>query len=379
MSTKSKNQSTRNKRRRQKQKAKSKASKPAQPKYYNTKQLLIGDCTREYIRALVNPFGNFNMMPCIPDVLSIPSQKVEVKVRGVMSTGTSGTGYVMLNPFLPISSGLSSVLAGNDFPVIYTNQLYAQTGLLWNDSNVAIAGVTGANSNSPYNAAFWLTEGRQYRLVGAGLRIRYVGSTFRNQGRVCLIRRPGNNNIPPGTVLNVDYFLQDNINIVEPVSRASEYVHYVPDDPQFFAYHTINTFLPSQAGAQSARRSLAILIDGADASVPQSWEFEAVAFYEAIGPGLSYSPSHSDTVGMGATMASLPTTVPKKTPQAEENSLLQRFASVFDKETTRYVFGQAANAVKTGAAMGASLAGRSILHSATNAVLLGGGRNMYIA
>lgn len=371
MSTQSQsNKSKRNRKRRQNQRTK-RIAQPRVQKYYNVKQLHVGECTRTYVRALVNPFGYLAEQPCIPDTISIPSFKFSTKARGVLSTGVQGTGYILVDPFMMCANDLGVGPSGIDSPVVYTSAAYNQTGLLYNNDDTQPAGVFTAVSNSqfPY-IGFFDNKERQIRLVGCGVRIKYIGSTFRNQGRVISFRVAGNASVLADSVNNAPTFLADNLNVTTNVNRAWDYVHYVPDNHVLLSYFQLSSLMITQGFAN--HRSYGFLIEGGDTEIPQSWEWEVTAHFEAVGPNMTYSPSHSDVTGFGGVLSALPLTVPTKQPMAEENSLWQRFASYFDSETTRYVLGQATNVVKSGAPVILNAAGGRILNQAAASV----GRNI---
>ncbi len=362
-------QPKRNQARRKRQRQRKKASNPRTLQVTNIKKMMlrVGNCTRYYARAVINPFAYLAEPPCIPDSISMPSNKYTTTCRGVLSTGVQGTGFILVSPFLMSASGLDSNVSGLDQPVIYTNTSYDQPGLRYNNSSTFVVGTEAANSNSPYNYTNFFDDNvRQFRVVGCGVKLRYVGSTFRNQGRVCSFRSPGNVSIPSGTVVPMSTLLKDNANQVFPVTRAHQYVNYVPDSHYFLGYQTFDSYMPSAGG--NSHRAIGFLIEGADASVPQSWEFEVIAHFEAIGPNFTYTPSHSDAQGFGGVLSSLPETVPTRGGDAEENSLWQRFSQYFDNESTRYVMDRATDVVKIGAGAFANQATRSILNSSAQAI-----------
>lgn len=295
---------------------------------------LISKCVREYARAIVNPFGTQGVMPCIPDLVTIPSMKLQTKARGVFSTGTSGVGFITLNPWLMVRSNGGILPTSHSFPITFTGSNFA----LANYTNEVTGGVfaTGvhtANSNSMINDAFIADDNRQVRLVAAGLKATYSGSNFRNQGRVILCRDQGNTHFDEGATANS--LLNNNYNQVLPVSRKSEYVYYVPDQYDLNGYTTFqNNYDPNDDAID--RRCLMIYIDGGDEETPQSWLFEAVAYFEIIGPQLTLSKSHSDVEGLGHFMESLPVIAPTTVPKVIEESVLQRMIKLAKAKLKEY-------------------------------------------
>jgi len=293
----------------------------------------ISRCAQEYASALVNPFGSRGTLPCIPDNIVMPSYKFQSKCRGVFSTGTLGVGFVLLDPWHMVWNDGGIGPSDSSAPIIFTTPAYNQSTLDY--SIVASAfvrpGVFIANSNSNLPAAFF--EGntqRQLRLVACGLKISYVGSNFRNQGRIILSRSQGNNSFPK-TGVSSSTLLNDNYTSVLPVLRKSEYVFYVPDEHSYLSYHT-GPFFDANVGTGNNHFGMLIFIDGGDTNEPQSWMFESTAYFEAVGPNLTLSPSHSDVQTMGKVLESLPVKAPTTAPQNVQNGLFARLGAAVSNQ-----------------------------------------------
>jgi len=311
-------------------------------------------CAVEYASALINPFGTRAIEPCIPDVQVKESFKLQTKARGVFSTGELGVGWISFSPFLSIISDGGNSASDTSFPVIYTNANYALQTYNWSVSGGAFTtGVAGASASSIFTSSSINTASRRrYRLVAAGLRINYIGSSFRNQGRVILYREPDMSNIQV-LAQTPSYFLQDQYTSMTPVSTKTEYVFYTPIDNDDFNYHDFNFYDPNITGDDStARRCLLIMIDGGDTDVPQSWQFETVAYYEVIGPNLKLSASHSDVESVGKILSSMPIKAPTVPPAVAEKTLFNKIANAFAEQAsgaavaaTSYLTNRAANTV----------------------------------
>lgn len=301
----------------------------------------MAPCTRMYAKALVNPFA-VQGLPCIPDNIVLPSFKFMTKARGVFSTGTNGVGFIALDPFQMLVNDNSSGVGHFAGAVVYTQINYTGTAMqIPVDAGPSI-GIAIANPNSQFATTDFDTDNvptynRQFRLVGAGLRIKYIGSNLYNQGRLILWRNQGNDNTPQ-VVITASQLLQDNYTTITSVTRSDRYVYYVPDDPRFIAYNSFNEFSSTITTDNTPNHySMGIYIDGgAVGGNQQSWEFEAVAFFEVIGKGFTLSRSEGDPVGHDIVMSSLPNAAPAGTPQGVENSVLSQFAKGF-ADTTREV------------------------------------------
>lgn len=306
-----------------------------------TSAIHVASCTRMYAKALVNPF-DVSGLPCIPDNIILPSFKFVTKARGVFSTGTNGIGYIYIDPFQMLcNDGSYNPLTGAmGVPIVYTTTAFAGVNLSVPVAGVP-AGVAFANPNSLFGTAdfdvtTFANANRQFRLVGCGLRCRYIGSNLYNQGRLTIFRQQGNDSLQPVFGYTSASFLQDNYTSCSPVSRADRYVYYVPDDPQFIAYNAYNGFNPNFVGGVN-HHSMGIYIDGgALGGNAQSWEFEAVAFFEVIGKGFTLSRSEGDPVGHDLIMSSLPNVAPTVPPKQIEQGVMSSFVKGF-VDTTREV------------------------------------------
>jgi len=328
-----------NKNRKVKKDVKKAVARYAQPRVIQP-ATRISECAKDYARAVTNPFGRFSNLPCIPDFTIVPSAKLQCKIRGTFSTGSAGVGYVALNPLTAIfnnESGLGGVI---DQPVIYTTAAYSDAYFHYEISGGAIttAGVAAANSNSPYKNE---NQDWTWRVVGAGIQVRYMGSNFRNQGSVYLYQSPGNEDIPhtSSDVTNGVDFLKSNFTVMVPVSRKSEFVYYQPKRHNDTFYQSEAEALPTRTGDQNF--ILLIYVEGGDEDTPQSWSFEATVFYEIQGQGLPLTPSHSDPNGYAAVVSSLPNVNPETSPESLTQNVLSR--------AMNYLGNQISGAVSTAA------------------------------
>jgi len=301
--------------------------RPSQPSSTPASNLGIrlSRCTEIYARSLVNPFGPLPLLPCIPDTVTLPSHKFVSKCRGVFSTGTAnGIGWVLFDPFKQASNNNSVVGGQVDFPVIYTDNTYASAGITVVAAGgvFTTVGINGANGNSSFTIASLSTADRQIRLVSAGLSVRYIGTDFRNQGRVILYRNQGNYTGALNGSLTGSVLLQDNYAISVPVARKTEYVYYIPDSFAGLSYQLYTTMVA--ANPTLGGYSYIIYVDGGDTTTAQSWEFETVTYWELVGSNLTLTRSEADPVGMGATMSSLPTKAPSQPPPVEEQNFLMK-------------------------------------------------------
>lgn len=318
------------------------------PSGSTTSAVKMAHCTRLYAKALTNPFA-VQGLPCIPDNIVIPSFKFMTKARGVFSTGTNGYGFCIIDPF-QMAANDGSFDGSNPLPVMggaiyYTEKTYPGTTVDFVTGGAGAwalqTGVRAANSNSQFSVSDWMSligqpGERQFRLVGCGLRVRYIGSNLYNAGRLVIFRNQGGSTLDVTTLIPSESFLQDNYTAITPVTRSDRYVYYVPDDPNQIAYDDGYSYFPNTFGGKT-HLHMGIIVDGGAVSPnQQSWEYEAVAFFEAIGRGFTLSRSEGDPVGHDIIMSSLPNMAPTTAPTSVENSVFSNFIRGFS-ETTREV------------------------------------------
>lgn len=151
----------------------------------------LSHLSESYARSLINPFSS--PAACIPDYPVLPSRKLKVFGKGVIETGNAGFGFIQMRP----EGG-----PANDFsPIAYSNSAYLGTTL----ANTG-AGVSTLNSNSDYSSTdFGATNDKaRYRVVSAGLRVRYAGTEL-NRGGLCVgLQHPTHSPLQGMTFQQVD-------------------------------------------------------------------------------------------------------------------------------------------------------------------------------
>jgi len=172
----------------------------------------LSECARKYAVALINPFGMVDGTAqaanraltdsdgsdaCIPSFPPLKSRRLKVFTSGTFSTGVGGDGSIALAPRRLASDYTTT--SRLDCPIIKTN---AGTGLgnfpQMDSIGVLGAGETGQNTNGDYIGA-QLVEvsgvGIKYRVVCAGMRIRYVGSELARGGIIHAIEHPNHESL----------------------------------------------------------------------------------------------------------------------------------------------------------------------------------------
>jgi len=285
----------------------------------------LSNCARNYLHALTNPFVQINGsdLPCIPDHIVLPSNKVQVTARGTFTVGTSGFGFVAADPYVGINNAGEFAGTTSSFPVLYTGATYTFPYVDIDVSGDAPAvGVFGANTNSPFNAAGPLLTS-QMRVVGCGLRVRYSGTELYRGGTLALYR--SQDNASPPTNPSLANLLQTPLSAMVPVTRGWHSVCYAPASLDDVSYRNFNSAYNANATGIS-HYSLIIAVQGpAVHTTQQTFDFEYVAYYEQIGASLQLSPSHSDPVGVGAIQAvTAMARLPDKPPEQNEQTFLSK-------------------------------------------------------
>lgn len=246
---------------------------------------VVRDCTRHYLGVLTNPFGYFNngVEVCIPDLNSRPSYKVQTIQRGVFTVGTGGAGFVAANP-LAAFTGLNNVC----FSV--TN--YAGSG-------IDCSGVANTSTATYSTAPFPDTATRLARLVGAGLRIRYIGTELNKSGLqvgATLASAIGQ------TLQGLDYIQlasRPDSRRTSAVTRQWSSVTWVPTDEDLCDWNSTTT--NDWATLSSTNSRMGFVVNGQPGN---SYEWEFIAFREFISTGTRLVPgvtaSHSDVEGISA-------------------------------------------------------------------------------
>jgi hypothetical protein len=297
----------------------------------------FSECAVDYLRALIDPFGDFMQPPCIPDMISIPSFKYNSRTRGVMYIGTSGYGFVSYDPFTAAVNDCSQADA------CLNTSTAAWAGSSFNAAPDGTT-VVATNSTSMFNTAGLASTttngGAQIRLVGGAVRITYTGTTLNQGGTVLILRFPSNINLTPtyGQVIN---FRQTTVT---PVTRKELSVNYMPDTVSYISYQSFPTSYTT-AGGGTTHKSIGFMVTG----VPGiTFQVEAVSHFELIGSTYTQSPSHTDPSGFGAAMQAAQTTEP-----SEANSFVQ-FKSALGRMASQFVEGSSQILSRASLAAGAA-------------------------
>lgn len=267
----------------------------------------LSECSSWYAKAIGNPFGTFDELPCIPVAPACQSQKWRSVTRGTFVTGTAGYGFV----------GVSSSFWPNDVARgLYTSGATFAGG--WAASGTGVT--AAARSANPYTSVS--SDGISGRLVGLGLRTRNITKALNVGGILAALQGSMDEFV---SLLSAAQVFADARAILVPqvLSDQSEWsvLNYRPLDLDALGWIGQNgdRALQSNVGFDMGFLAQAPSTAGADA---QTFEYEIIEFWEFMGQSVStgvrvptLTRSDADEVGLDRVLAA---------SAATPNTLLQR-------------------------------------------------------
>jgi hypothetical protein len=257
----------------------------------------LSPCANDYAKTLADPFSATSA--CIPSYPPLLTRKMQVFVKGVISTGSTGAGMIYADPLNAIA---------NDTPCIW----YSTSAYTANIFAAQSFNSVSANSNSEYTASAVGTGPNQLscRVVSSGLRIRYIGTELNRGGQIVAFHDPTHSTLNQRSLASVDGE-QESRRL--PVSKEWSTVLYRPvDDPDNEFTSTLHN-----ANTQDDGSFFMGIIFQAP-GVQSDYEFEFYVNFEVHGRNVrGKTPSHVDVTGHGAVVASLissPVMAPNQVP-----------------------------------------------------------------
>lgn len=258
-------------------------------------------CATHYLQALEDPFGLFvgGKDACIPDLHAVPSKKVHARTRGTMHTGLNGYGYIIAQS----QRRDNDAAVESAGPIVYSLQNWggAAGSAIPTPTITPTVGLTSsALTKLPYASTVFAavagTGGVQARVVGVGLRIRFIGPELARGGQLMAIRHPNSNTLHGLTQAELLSF--ENTKVY-PVSREWTYVNYNPVRPNQYRY--AGTSVVDNPG-DPQEWDLGFLITGTTTSTgtpgPAPFEWEHVTFLEFVGRIDNITKTHVDVQAM---------------------------------------------------------------------------------
>lgn len=316
-------------------------------------QIMMHPTLTRYMAAIHNPWNPDAVGANVPELFSLPSQKVMVKTSCTMRIGANGNGAVAFYPFPMYSNDLG--VSGNDIfsPIKFTSAAFNTPDFpLYNmqpastlDPSVEVCGPT----NSPYSrSTFTADTGRAVKLVGAGLRLSYTAKQLDCAGVVTVWRNPSASNYLGVSADNLSDLVSlqsafrgrdDNHSVWEltycPVTNDDTKVVFAPGQYITGALGQTDHIFNRLAGG--------IVINGA--SEDSTYLLEAVAHFEFYGKSLPKTQSHSEPTGMAHVIAAATATGVKQTAE-EAHSNAHSYVASRLAEASGAVFRAAAPTLK---------------------------------
>lgn len=227
---------------------------------------------------------NDNDLPCIPDVIDIPSYKFATVYRGAFAVGSSNIGWMAVAP---------KTLGNDSRYIAITNSAYA--GTTFTPSSTLPTGASGlTDTKYPWASA----SPRSCRVVACALRVRYTGTELNRGGSIIAV--------PNNTRANYDaatYAMLSNLPTasISPVTRGWTSILWNS------AIYTDYQYQGNGGENLSTGAEYAGLICMVTGTAGNTFEFEVIRYIEATDNGAGSSPltvpsttmSHSDPVGLG--------------------------------------------------------------------------------
>jgi hypothetical protein len=148
-----------------------------------------------------------------------------------------------------------------------------------------ITGVNGLTTNAPYAIADVAGDAVNYRLVAAGIRLRYIGTQLEMGGSIYAAVTPSHTSLQGASA--ADFLALDRVEQA-PFDRSWVAVTWTPVKEEE------TTFITTYGGGTP---HLAVLIKAAS-TTPVAFEFEVYAHVEYIGSNVRQkTQSHADVIG----------------------------------------------------------------------------------
>lgn len=202
-------------------------------------------------------------MPCIPIGFGVRSRKFSTIARGVMTTGTTGYGFVLGRPAIAQDGNLLSVTTGS----AYTSP--SSTGMATSGTGIAVINPSSPYTSSMFGSAATLAK---CRCVSAGIRIKYIGTKLNEGGRIVAYSATDNSTLNGVSFDQLMSYARTTITVVK--SGVWSEVIYIPQD---------NTSLDWVNGPDSPNGNPFMAIAVVSAVAAQPFMVEAISHWETIG------------------------------------------------------------------------------------------------
>lgn len=280
----------------------------------------LSPCSQCYALSLANPFSG--PLGCIPDYPVLLTRRAKFFIKGNFQTGTQGVGWAICCP---------EYGAANDTPagcVRSTSAAFAGLDLTYN-----AGGIVTSNTNSDYTFASFGAAAvlAEYRVVSAGLRVRYAGTELNRGGDLIALAEPNHQAVYAQTIVSIKGYVQ---SATVPMLRNWLEVLFKPvlnNDTSFKNVFPINT--PNNTDFSYY---LVIMAVAPDPLVSLNFDFEFFGNYEFSGRNIQGKQmSEFDPVGFAAvctaSISSQAFNPNMLTPQANQQVLMNDISSTLPR------------------------------------------------
>lgn len=244
-------------------------------------------CAQYYNAALHDPWSLKPGLACVPDLRCLPTIKQCFVVRSAFYAGSAGVGWCLMSPMAPTATNSGSAQ-------VITPGTYA--GTISSTMTLADAGTDFQNyTPSPAYTLGTTNSAAEWRLVGMGLRCKYVGKLVDRAGTYYEVEAAGNDTLlANGTITS---YMQNQRTRMKHIGDNFAKVTWFPQRSGETDFITT-----AFVGSASQVCPIGIIVVGAEEGA--AFETEMVWHWEVSQPQSGFStPSHSDTVGMGLVLA----------------------------------------------------------------------------
>lgn len=286
---------------------------------------------QEYARAMADPFTG--PLATIPDFPSVPSRRVRCFARGYFYAGTTGFGFIAVDPYISA--------ANNGLSIRSTEATFAGSTIVNSGT-----GITAASTNSDYSITdFGVGNLAQGRIVGAGLRVKYSGTELNRGGVLLGLTSPNHQSL-----LNFSFTDLDKFDCA---------VRFRPDQKWFTTLYcpvrqeellfTRNLGSPAGdfvSGTYVNNPIMAFAINAPSTAAGSAFQYEFYLVYEVQGVSVrGVAPSLSDPTGFSAVQTTAQLTMQRAhdLPSDQRAQLLVQHTGQVAAQTISGWAGKAAN------------------------------------
>jgi hypothetical protein len=252
-------------------------------------RLVVSRCASDYLAALTDPFAG--PLACVPSDIINNNRISRSFIKGTFACGAN-VGFICLDP---------THASFNDVPaVISSKSSYA--GAIMDLNNVADTNLDLSNSDYAETAIGPTSPGLSYRVVAAGLRIRYRGTELDRGGTIHALVDPCHDPLLNRTVSNMDAEMQSK---QLPVTKQWTTILYRPAHQGELLLSSTPPIAASKNPAITAASGFfwymgAIITPPTNTSF-SSFEYEAFVVTEYQGRNVrGQVTTHTDPIGLSA-------------------------------------------------------------------------------